>query len=84
MEQEEVSAAVFVRQAEGHAGRTCRVFTDEVVLGFTVVIVPLEHIEAPRTRRGRRLVIHDHTHFVTARRLVPVPVSARAGIQPVS
>lgn len=54
--------------------RTCRVFTDEVVLGFTVVVVPLEHVETPHTGRSRRLVIHDHTHFVTARWLVPVPV----------
>lgn len=54
---------------------TCsEVFADEVVLGFTIVIVPLEHVEPPYTRRSGRLVIHYNAHLITTRWLIPMPV----------
>ena len=53
---------------------TCSVFADEVVFGFTVVVVPLEHVEPSESGGSGRLVIHHHTHLVATRWLVPVPV----------
>lgn len=53
---------------------TCSVFADEVVLGFAIVVVPLEHVKPPQTGRSGRLVIHHHTHLVAAWWLIPMPV----------
>lgn len=54
---------------------TCSVFADEIVFGFAIIVIPLEHVEPPLTRRSGRLVIHHHTHLVAAWWLIPVPVS---------
>lgn len=47
---------------------TCSVFADEVVLGITIIVIPLEHIFLFLLRTGRsgRLVIHYRTRLVAA------------------
>lgn len=54
------------RELNRSVSNTRTVFADEVVLGFAVVVIPLEHVEPPQARWGGRLVIHHHTHLIAA------------------
>lgn len=64
--QKNISKIAYPNVSNEHVRYTCCVFADEIVLGFAVVVIPLEHVETSQPRWSGRLMIHHHAHLVAA------------------